>query len=372
MSEQVTVVANGGAFGGWLSVTVAQDFDEAVGKCTLVISEQPGKPLPLNLNDDVQVVIAGQPVITGYVYKINCSHGFGDHKITLQIRDQTQSLVDSTVGPGTEFKPPVTLKEVAEGTLKNMGLSHIKVIDKANPEPYRQGGEVPVAAIDDGGHKWLDKWTGRRNVVFNTDGAGNLVINRNMATAPTFVLIKEPEDSPANNVLKAKFENSLEDRHAEKKVAGQKSTNDIDYWENRPKGDAAAQANPLSENWGGAKDPTVRADRVQHMRGGDGIEGKTPEQAARWRANLAQARNLTYDATVQGFTQGGKLWWPGELVAVNDYHALISDVLFIKGVEFKKDWGGGSQTSIKCTSKSAFSDKGPDGPKRGSQRGLGT
>lgn len=372
LSESMIVVANGGAYTGWTSATVSQDFDSASGECTLEITEQPGQPLPLNLNDDVQVIIGGRPVITGYVYSISGQHSFGTHTITLTIRDQTQSFIDSTVGPGVEFQPEVAVKDVLSGTLSKMGLSHIGVIDKVNPDKYKPGGEVPVAAVNDTGFNWLDKWTSKRNVLLNTDGKGNLVIDRNQEKMGPFILHKGPQDDPLNNVLEASFNNSLEGRHNQKQVAGQKSTNDLKHWEGRPKDDPPAQANPLSKNWGIAKDITVRADRKQHLRGGQGIEGKTPEDAARWRANLAQARNLTYDATVQGFSMNGELWWPGFLVPVFDYHFQISNVMFIKGVEFKKDWQGGSKTSIKCTVKSAYSNKDPDKGGRGSKRGLGT
>lgn len=370
--DSVVVVANGGAFTGWLSVEISQDFDSATGECTLVISEQPGQPLPINLNDDVQVLINGQPVITGYVYSIDGNHGWGEHTITLTIKDQTQSFIDSTVGPGVKFEPEIALKDVLTGTLDKMGLSHIGVIDKINPDKYRPGGEVPVAAITDTGYEYLDKWTKKRNVLLNTDGKGNLVIDRNQMRTGPFHLHKGSEDDPLNNVLSATYKNSLEGRHAEKRVAGQKSTNDLKYWEKKPKGFEPAQAGPLSKNWGIAKDLTVRADRIKHLRGFQGIEGKTPEDAARWQSNLAQARNLTYDATVQGLSMSGKIWWPGFTLSVYDYHFQISDVMFIKGVTLKKDFEGGSQTDVRCTVKSGFSEKDPDKGSRSSKRGLGT
>lgn len=372
--DDVTVVANGMAYAGWKSVTIQQDFDAASGECTLIISEQPGNPLPLNLNDDVQVILGSTPAITGYVYKISGRHGWGDHDITLTIRDQTQSFIDSTVGPKCEFKPPIKLKQVLDGTLQKMGLSHIKVIDKANPEVYRQGGEVPVAAVDDTGHGWADKWTSKRQVVLNTDGKGNLVIDRNRQQRGPGMLFKGPEDSPFNNVLEATFENSLEGRHATTAAAGQKSTNDLDYWEQRPKGDQPAQANPLSKNWGIAQDTSVRPDRKFHFRGRKGLEGKSPEQAAKWRSNLARSRNLSYEATVQGFEMApGQLWWPGFVIPVFDYHFQISDEMFIKGVEFSKDWDGGAKTKIKCTVKDAFSESGAAAPgQRTSKGGIGS
>lgn len=371
-SEKVIVTVNGQAFTGWKSVEVTREFDSAVGSCSLEISESPGRPLPIKLNDDVQVLIDNRPVITGYAFSIDGSHSFDTHDISITVQDQTASFTDSTVGPKTEFQPEIVIKDVLTGTLKNMGLSHIKVIDNISPEKFRPGGEVPVAAITDTGFDWLDKWTSKRNVLLNSDGKGNLVIDRNQMKMGPFNLHKGPEDDPANNILEANYQNSLEGRHNEKRVAGQKSTNDLTHWEKRPKGDLPAQAKQLSKNWGSILDPTVRADRIQHIRGGGGIEGRTPEEAARWRSNLAQARNLTYDATVRGFYMGGELWWPGFLVPVYDYHFQIADIMFIKGVTLRKEWEGGSTTQVNCTVKSAYSEKDPDKGGRSSKRGLGT
>ncbi len=372
--ESVIVMLGGAPFAGWKSVDITQSFDKASGDCTLVISEQPGVPMPAKLGDEAVVLLVGQPVITGYVHKISAKHDFGAHDITLTIRDKTQDFIDSTVGPGVEFKPPVKLKRVLEGTLGKMGLSDISVIDRVSPDEYRVGGEVPVAAIDDTGFGWADKWTRKRQVVLNTDGKGNLAIDRNQKRRGPGALIKMFEDSPLNNVLSAQYESGDFSRHNETNVAAQKSTNDVDHWESRPKSDAPAQANPLANKRGTAIDAGVRAARKLHIRARRGIEGKTPEDAAKWRSNLAHARNYTYSAKVQGFEMSpGTLWWPGYIIPVRDAHFEISDEMFIKEVKFHKDFDGGSITDISLTTKDAFSEtEGGTGGGRSSKAGLGT
>lgn len=371
--DDVIVLHNGAAYAGWKKVDVKQDFDKAVGECSLVISRQPGRPLPMKLGDDVSVLIAGQPVITGYVKEIDGGHSWSKHDINIKICDQTRFFVDSTIGPGIAFAPPVKLKTVLDGTLKKMGLSKIKVIDKASPDPYGHA-EVPVGAIDDTGFGWADKWTRKRQVVLNTDGKGNLVIDRNQMRRGPGMLHKGPEDDPLNNVKESTYRITDDGRHNKTACAAQKSTNDKDWWESKAKGEATAQADPLSTKWGQASDSAVRPERRLHYRARRGLEGQSPKKAARWRSNLARARGFQYTATVQGFDMSpGTLWWPGFIIPVFDYEWEISDELFISAVRFEKDWDGGAVTEITCTYKDAFSESeeaGKGGARTGSS-GLG-
>lgn len=370
--DSVNVILNGIPFAGWKKVKISQSFDKATGECSLTVSPQPGNPLPADVGSPASVILAGQPVITGYVNSTNASHDWGSHDIEFEIRDKTNDLIASTVGPGLEFKPPVKLKQVAEGTLKHMGLSDIKVIDKANPRQFEQGGELPIATLDQFGHDWLDGWARKRQVVLNTDGKGNLVIDRNQKRRGPGALIKMFEDSPLNNVEKAQYQNTDHGRHNEVNCAGQKSTNDP-YWESRPKGDEPAQSNPLSENVGKGMDDSVRPQRKLHYRARHGMQGESPKDAAKWRANLARARNYTYTAVVSGFEMApGQLWWPGFVIPVRDDHFLLADELFIKSVDFEKDWSGGAKTTVHCTAGDAYSQSDSQGKSRTRKGGLGT
>lgn len=371
MARNTIVMLGGRPYEGWKQVEVTQSFDQATGNGKLVISEQPGNPLPADVGDTCQIIMGGRPVLTGHVHEVNADHDDRNHEINLTLRDKTQDLVESTIGPGVEFKAPTTLKKVAEGTLKKMGLSSIQVIDKANPEQYRKGGEMPVGAIDDFGHNWLDKWAKKRQVVLTTDGKGNLVIDRNQKRKLGGFLMKSFEDSSLNNIKRASYKNSDFGRHNDISCAGQKSQNDPD-WEDHDKGYEPGQSDPISRNVRKAIDSSVRPERKLHYRGGVGIEGKSPEDAAKWRANLARARKYTFNATVAGFTcQSGELWWPGFVIPVRDDHFLISDMLFIKEVKFTEDWDGGAVTEISCTFGDAYSDKAEAGKSRTGKGGLG-
>lgn len=373
-AEDVVVMLNGRQFAGWQDVTVTQSFDKAVGDGKLKITEMPEDPFPAHIGDKIVVLMAGQPVLTGMVYSIDGNHDTGSHVITLTLRDKTQDLVDSTLGPKIENKPPCTLADVCKRTLGKMGIP-VGVVDRISPDPYKAA-EVPVGDIEMFGHQYLDNWATKRQVVLNTDGKGNLVIDRNQGrTGPGMLHKSRDRDDPMNNVLKAQFKNSLQDRHNQNAASAQKSTNDEDHWESRPKGDPQAQAKPLSKHYGIENDTDIPTSRRRHFRTRAGLDHDSPKKAAKWRSNVAKARGFQYIGTVQGFEAApGTLWWHGWLIPVRDDHFLIADTLFVTQVKFHKSLKGGATTEVVCTFKDAFSEGGGKGKGsgRGSKPGIGT
>lgn len=372
-ADELIVILNGSPFMGWIDCSVSQDFDKASGNGHLTLTEQPGNPFPARLCDPVQIICAGKPVMTGFVHSIDGTHDIGTHSIKITIRDKTQNLVDSTLGPGHDYEPPIKHVDLANRVIKKMGLD-FTAIDKINPPEYGPA-EVPNGDIEEFGLSYLDRWAQQRQIVHNTDGKGNLVIDRNMMRTGPGMLHKGPEDDPLNNVLRAQFKNTVTDRYNQNAASAQKSTNDRPYWEGRPKGDPPAQANPLSRNWGIETDGEIMPQRRRHFRARRGIDRDSPKKAAKWRSSVAKARGFQYTAKVQGFEAApGTLWWHGYLIPVFDYHFLISDMLFITGVKFHKSLKDGASTEVVCTLKDAFTDKGAGsgGAKRGQSSGMGT
>jgi prophage tail gpP-like protein len=351
----VIVILNGQTFGGWTHVQINVDFDQASSDCTLRMSPQPGQPLPIKLGDKVQVRCANRAVVTGHVHRVWGEHELTSHNIQAQIRDKTQDLIDSTIGPKLDIDPPCSLKQVCEKTLKTMGLDGIKVIDNVRAEDFKQGEKIS-GAIDDHGHHFLEHWASKRNAVLNTDGEGNLVIDQNKGERleGAYIHFGLPDD-PLNNCKKSQFGVDDFNRHNSHAVAGQKSPNDRKHWEGRDKSEPTAQAGTMSNRYGVAHDPSVRKERRKHSRGGKGLQGKSPRESAKWKANTTRAKSNEYVATVAGFTTpGGGLWWPGKTVPCYDYWWDVNADLFLKGVSFTKEMNGGAVTQLKFTLEDAF------------------
>lgn len=258
-----------------------------------------------------------------------------------------------------------------------MGLN-VNVVDKVSPEAFKQG-EVVFGDIEDRGQQFLDNWAKKRGIVLNTDGNGDLVLNQNQKKLSNYKLHSGPEGS-INNILSSSYSNSEEGRSSEYNASGQKSPNDKEFWENRAKNDPLGSAKAMATNLGKAIDSAIRPQLKLHFRGRKGMQGKTPEEAAKWTANVNRARNFTYKCKVQGFTQGltGDIWWPGLLVPVFDYHWNIDHTLFLKTFNWSKMWGEAGSSDLEFTVEDAYSPQAePSGeqnrnnkkPLGGSQKG---
>lgn len=353
-SDEVQVILGGSLYQGWKTVSGSNNFEETTGEAQLTISEQPGNPLLADIGDECQIILAGKPVLTGFIKSVEGTTEWGSHDVNLTAKDKTDDLIKSTIGPKLDIKTPIDLKKVAEKTIKHMGLD-IKVVDKVNPEVFKQG-EVVFGDIEDRGQKFLDNWAKKRGIVLNTDGEGNLVLNQNQRKTSSYQLRSGPEGS-INNILSSTYSNSEEGRSNEYNASGQKSPNDKNFWESRAKGDPLGSAKAMATNWGKAVDSAIRPQLKLHFRGRKGMQGKTPEDAAKWSANVNRARGFTYKCKVQGFTQGigGDLWWPGLLVPVSDYHWNIDHTLFLKAFNWSKSWNGGATSELEFTVEDAYS-----------------
>jgi len=370
------VLLNGQAFTGWTHFQITQAFDRATGDCTLRMSPQPGVPLPVKIGDVVQVICAKRPVLTGHVHRIWGEHDDKTHVIQAQIRDKTQDLIDSTIGPKLDVTPPTTMSAVASQTLSAMGLGSIKVIDRVGSAPFGLAEKVS-APINARGLEFLEKWAAKRHSVLTTDGLGNLVIDQNQGRrlAGAYIRCGLPDD-PTNNVKKSQFGIDDFNRHNTTAVAGQKSSTDRG-WEKLGKGEPQGQGAALSSRYGVASDTSVRPERRRHMRGGEAHSGSSPKESAKWHQNSMRAKSNEYVCTVPGFTtsDGATLWWPGNLVPVYDWAWNINADLLLKEVEFQKEAGAthGASTQLKFTLEDGFTDQASrgGGPQRTSSGPLG-
>lgn len=361
MPDIIMVLVNGLPYEGWKVYESTHSFEHASGGLRLTISPQPGRPMPIKIGDDIQAIVAGTPVLTGNVREVEGDDDW-DHKDDRVIiaHDKTEDFLSSTVGPQKPVKPPADLQQILQKAVTDMGLS-FSVLDNVTPDKF-QDGEVPVASVDETGHAFGDRMARQRQTLLNTDGKGNLVIDRNKGDkrGPGMLFRADPMDprNILNNILKAKYKNSDMDRHNMHGTTSQHSTNDKDYWEGKAKNFAPAQSGPLSKEWGVAHDDTVRPQRRIHHRARHSLRRGKAKDASKWRANVKKGRGFSYTAWVQGFEQApGTVWWPGFIIPVYDYKYEIDSELLIKSVKFHRDWGHGSRTELSLTYPDAFSDK---------------
>jgi prophage tail gpP-like protein len=356
------VMVNGTPFSGWLEIAINRSVEKGSGDTRLKISPQPGKPFPLKLGDKIKVLLNARGLINGHVHEVDGAHGWGEHFIQVTVRDKTQDLIDSTIGPGIEIKPPITLGDAARQIIGHMGLD-VDVIEKVTTEPFKDG-EAPVHSVDDKGFSFLEQWARKRQAILTTDGDGNLVIWRNEGERSGGSLHRGPPDDAKNNVIRATYKATDFNQANLTAVSAQKSANDQPYWEGLNKGTPLGDALAMSNKYGTANDTSIRPERRKHIRASKGVDGATPDDSAAWESNVARARAMEYTAEVAGHgPTSTSLWMPGMVVPVSDYFFDLEDELLIKEIGFHVTWGGGGTTQLRLCDADSFK-KAADGSKR--------
>lgn len=373
-SNDIIILVNGLAYEGWLEYTSSHSFDKAAGTLDLKISPQPGVPMPIKIGHKIQAIVGSRPVLTGHVHEVDGDDAWEHDHRTIHARDKTQDFVDSTLGPQKHPPPPASLQKILQQAVSNMGLD-FGVVDKAGTEPFEKG-EVVSGSVDETGHGFGDRLARQRQALLNTDGKGNLQIDRNKGQMGPGMLFRAPPETQAstrNNILKAKYRNSDLKQHGQNAVNSQHSTNDKSHWESKAKGEATAQAGKIQKEWGACNNTDVRPQRKKHHRAKQSLQRGKTKGAAAWRSNAAKAQGFQYQCTVQGFEAvPGVTWWPGFIIPVYDYKYDVSAELLIVDVKFHRAWGGGSTTELTLTHKDAYSDKcGGTSPKDGRTSSFG-
>ena len=61
-------------------------------------TSEKGNPLPFKGGEECAIIVSGEKVITGFIEIIDVDYDSGSHSISIQGRDKTADLIDSTIG----------------------------------------------------------------------------------------------------------------------------------------------------------------------------------------------------------------------------------------------------------------------------------
>ena len=131
MSE-IVIETDGNRYGGWTEITVTKTIENLCGSFSFSSSSSDRKPFPIKIGQNCRILVDDVLFMTGWVEKITVSFDDSSHKISVQGRDRTNDIVDSTIGKNIEFQSKTTLKEIKETILKELNLQLIGLIEINN------------------------------------------------------------------------------------------------------------------------------------------------------------------------------------------------------------------------------------------------
>lgn len=348
MTGIVTLTVNGIPYAGWTDCAVNVAMDTGSGQFTLQVSEPwasggPGavapmwQAWPIKPGDECQVAYNGLPVMTGVVDNYQPSYDAESHGVQIDGRSKTRDPIDSSakLKPGNEAKK-VDLKQLATKLLANYDVG-VEVEGDFSTIFER-------AAVMDGEsvHEMLERYV-RQEGGFATDTPeGNLRIVQVEDGGPVATLVE------GGNIKAARANLSADKKHSDITVKGQEPGTDQKH------GEKVAGVTST------AQDPSVKRHRPLVLVDENAAPKETQKKRADWEHATRGGESVNATITVVGWTTsefGGKIWWPGDIVAVRSPMLRINRNLAIKSINFTQNDQTGTLAELSLVPPEALNPK---------------
>lgn len=320
-------------YGGWTSLRITRSIEQIAGTFELSITERwPGQPQasPIRAGQACQVLLDGEPVITGYTDTLQIDLGATSHDLRVSGRDKTGDLVDcSAIYKSGQWRN-VTIDQVARDLLAPFGLGVFVHTDVGAPFPTFniQEGETVFEC--------LDRAARMRALLLVSDPLGNLVITR----ASQQLLPVALEEGV--NILHGRWEFSWKERHSSYLLKGQAKGTDTFH--------GAAAARPSGQ----VTDEAIDRYRPLIVLAEEHGAGPSLRDRAEWERNVRQGRGNRGTITVQGWRRpDGQLWMPNALVRVRSPLLWLDADLLVVGCAWTLDERG-TTTELTVSRREAF------------------
>lgn len=318
-AEDVRLVLDGVEWTGWKSCQIVRSVDAMAGAFAFGVTDrwQEGAlALPFAPGMACTVTAGGEPMITGFVDRVEHSLTEGDHSTGIHGRDASADLVDCSA----VHEP---------GSWKNMRLAAL-CAELAAPFGVpvtleaEEGAVFPAFAIEPGetAAEAMQRLLKQRELLAMPDGRGGLRLARLGRHTLSTVL------EQGRNVLEVQAGFNGEGLFSRYICTGQKQGSDSAF------GKACSVRGTVEDGHMGRYRPLV----IRASQQGDAVYMR---QRAQWEMTTRRSQSFTVHAVVQGWRgDAGQLWTPGDLIPVRLPLFRIDAVLLIAGVTYSKGSGG--------------------------------
>lgn len=310
-----------------------------------------GEPLPFKGGEDCRVIVDGEVQLTGSIEIVDVSYDAGDHTITVQGRDKTGDLLDSSIDKISDLRAPITLKQIIEKVIENIGAD-IKVVQEVSTAAFSSAQDVAAPEPSDNAFTFIEKYSRKRQVLLTSNGAGDVVITSGSAQQAVGS-IQHIIGASDNNVIASSFSFDTTGRYNSYKIASQLNPFALNLAGETGLDSVVSQS-------GGTSDPDVRIGRQMVLIAEAPSSNDQNFDRAKWEANIRKARGLVYSVTVHGYRvdptdPSSDLWQINRLYQILDDYLGKSEPMLCNSVTFTLDVDGGQQTSLAFVDQNAYS-----------------
>lgn len=331
----VTIDIAGVELRGWSGLQIQRSIDAAADQFSFSVPWDPNpenrerfRPYNQTSNGIARVFVGDQLLLRGYIESVKVTSAGEQRAMTLSGRSETGVLVDWSVGPKYQWA------DVTFNTIASEAATPYSVIANPDTRPLTAEAEIGqtvfefLSSIAAANGLWAVPDTAQ-----NARGGGSVIrfVQLSASRRPIASLI-----GGTSPLVEISTNHDVTKRFREYTV--------------------------VQETAGATGTVTVE-DRAMALsiRGRKVIEVQQESNDLTFAASFARSRALiesyNCNATVTGWTYGGTLWAPGEIVLVSTPDAMIygTKPLMISQVTFQMDQTGGQQCQLSLSLPEAYS-----------------
>lgn len=352
--QQMTLEVNGIPYTGFVDpISASASIENLCGTFTFTSSQPTQSSFPIKKGDACRILINNIPIVNGFVEEITVQYNSQSHSITIEGRDKTCDLVDSTLDGKITFHAPLDLIAVTQKVLSYLGITNINVSSNVTIAPFSQG-EIVSAEVGQTVFDFIEYYAKKRQVLMTTDGNGNILFTQS-GTIQLQTLLVNSNTISSKPIIKSASMNISEVKKFNKYVvyahtnsAGMGVASDFNQLP------VDQEVTMISSP---AYDTGIRNNRIYNFTSDTShLNQNDLNTRAIWEANVRRANGFKYSVTVQGFIaeQDNLIWRPNQLVTVIDDVCGINSVLLISSVRYDYSLNNGSETTLELVDKDAF------------------
>lgn len=329
----ITLKVGGKDYVSWEEVKVKRSIETMAGSFILRVSERwtdSAEPRQIYKGQSCQLLLAGQPVITGYIDDAKPYFDTDSHSIEVSGRCKTGDLVDCSAIYKSGQWSNRKIEHIAADLCAPFNIKVVTETDTGAPLRSHniQQGETVFECIE--------RAARMRGLLLISNPNGDLVITRASTQKISTRLVQ------GENVLSAAGHFSMKDRYSQYIFKGQSKGSD--EWS----GEKAAHGMSV------VFDRSVPRYRPLLIVAHDQGSGTSLHDRAVWEKNVRMGRGDRATIPVQGWTHADGLWLPNIMVDVQVPHIDLDNEMLIASVEYTLDEQGGTKCEHEITRREAF------------------
>lgn len=320
-----------------------QDFGSTF---TFIAASSNGSLLPFKGGEDCNILVDGEKIITGTIEVVDIDYDSSSHIITVSGRGKCADFADSYIDNISDLDASNSLSDIVKKIVSSIPDLNISVISNFTDSTFNKAEDILSPAVSENCFDFIDSVCRRKQVLVIENADGNILLTR--ASDDIYNLpLKNVIGANDNNVLSARVRYDYSGLFRTYKVKSQSNPSALTLG-------AKFGVVDVVDNNGLFDDVRNKKGRQFVVVSEQNASNLTASERAKWEADIRRSRSRKYTAVVQGYSNGGEIWYPNKLVRIIDDFAGIDSRMLLVDVEYSQKIEEGSKTILTFAEEGSF------------------